>query len=200
MTLCPAIPSLFSDPTTKLCVASCPSPYYADPSTRRCVLNCPYATTVYYAHDPDRTCVQVCPTNYFGKFALETIAGLPANTNISRCVTPSSSCGASMWGDPYLHLCVGLCTGPNPVALYGHWPDCIAQCPSTYYANTYNGVRICTQLCPPGTLGSVAAPNLYGDPSSISCVAKCLTPLTWSDPQTRLCESTCSALPTPTYS
>jgi hypothetical protein len=200
VTLCPSVPSLFADPTTKLCVANCPSPYYADPSTRRCVLACPYSSTVYYAYTPNLTCITTCPTNYFGKFALENITGLPLNSNISRCVTPSSSCGASMWGDPYLHLCVGLCTGPNPVALYGHWPDCVPQCPSTYYANTYNGARICVQLCPPGVTGSTAAPNLYGDPSTITCVASCVTPLTWADYQTRLCQSTCSDLPVPTYS
>lgn len=187
VTLCPTVPSLFADPTTKLCVSSCPSGYYADPSTRRCVLACPYAVTVYYAYEPNRTCITVCPTNYFGKFSAENITGLPQDSNISRCVTPSSSCGTSMWGDPYLHLCVALCPGPNPVALYGYWPDCVSQCPTNYYANTYGGARICVQLCPPGVLGSTAAPDLYGDPSTISCVASCVTPLTWADPQTRLC-------------
>ena len=128
----------------------------------------------------------VCPTNYFGNFSLESLSGLPANTNISRCVTPSSECGANQWADTFLHKCVTLCSGPNPVSLYGHWPDCVEQCPSTYYANTYNGARICTQLCPPGDT-SVNAPNLYGDPSTITCVSSCVTPLTWADYQTRLC-------------
>ena len=127
------------------------------------------------------------------------MAGLPVNTNISRCVTPASACGAGQWADPYLHLCVALCTGPDPVSLYAHTPDCVEQCPPTYYADTYNGIRLCVQLCSPGVPG-VGAPNLYGDPSTITCVASCVTPLTWADYQTRLCQSTCSHSPVATYS
>lgn len=114
-------------------------------------------------------------------------------------MTPSSSCGVNRWGDAYLHKCVSLCSGPSPVNLFGYWPDCVATCPSNYYATTYNGVRLCTPSCPPGVAGT-AAPNLYGDPSTITCVSRCVTPLTWADYQTRLCQSTCSATPIATYS
>ena len=123
---------------------------------------------------------------------------------MSRCVPTSSQCGSSLWGDPFLHLCVPLCSGPSPVSLYGYWPDCVSTCPSTYYANTYNGARICVQLCPPTSTGvsgaALSAPDLYGDPTTITCVAACVTPLTWADPQTRLCQPVCSSSPQPTYS
>jgi hypothetical protein len=94
---------------------------------------------------------------------------------------------------------VTLCTGPSPVNLFAYWPDCVATCPTNYYANTYNGARICVQLCPPSVVGT-AAPNLYGDPTTKTCVSRCVTPLTWADYQTRLCQPTCSATPVPTYS
>lgn len=196
---CPAIPSLFKEHVSKLCLPACPSPYYADSSTRSCVLACPLAQPLY-AYEPTRTCLSACPQNYFGKFTNENLTGLPLNSNISRCVTPASACGANLYADPYLHMCVALCSGPTPVSLYGHWPNCVSKCPDTYYANTYNGARICTQLCPPGITGTTGAPNLYGDPSTITCVSRCVTPLTWADYQTRLCQSTCSATPIATYS
>ena len=163
------------------------------------MLNCPYATTAYYAYEPNRTCIPVCPTNYFANFALENITGLPINTNISRCVNASSLCGINLVGDPYLHKCVALCTGPTPVSLYAYGPDCIGTCPPTYYANTYNGVRICQRLCPPSVVGT-AAPNLYGDPSTITCVRACVTPLTRADPPPRPSPSPSSPTPTATHS
>lgn len=60
-------------------------------------------------------------------------------------------------------------------------------CPNGTYADSYSSTRLCVQYCPPGVLGSVAAPNLYGDPTTHTCVAKCITPDTWADFQTRLC-------------
>lgn len=75
-----------------------------------------------------------------------------------------------------------------------------SDCPNGTYADSYTGTRLCVQYCPPGVLNSVTAPNLYGDPTTHTCVAKCITPHTWADRQTRLCEPTCSATPTPTYS
>lgn len=72
-------------------------------------------------------------------------------------------------------------------------------CPPTYYANTYNEVRVCIQLCPPSIIDSIATPNLYGDNGTQSCVSKCVTPLRWADPHTRICEAVCSAIP-PLYS
>ena len=73
-------------------------------------------------------------------------------------------------------------------------------CPNGTYADSHTGTRLCVALCPPGSLSSTASPNLYGDPTTHTCVSRCITPDTWSDYQTRLCESTCSALPVPTYS
>jgi uncharacterized protein YqkB len=72
-------------------------------------------------------------------------------------------------------------------------------CPPTFYSNTYNGVRECIQLCPPGTIDSLTAPNLYGDNGTQSCVSSCVTPLRWADPHTRICEAVCSSTP-PLYS
>lgn len=51
----------------------------------------------------------------------------------------------------------------------------------------------------PGTVDSLAAPNLYGDPDTKTCVAICITPSTWADPHTRKCEPECSSTP-PLYS
>ncbi len=117
---CPAIPSLFADSTTKLCVAQCPISggvtYYADSTTRTCVSKCPIT---YYAYTPNRTCLAVCPSGYFGLNS--TVSGVLVGT----CVTPSSACG-SLVGDPYLNLCVSLCTGPTPVSLFAHNSDCVA--------------------------------------------------------------------------
>lgn len=188
---CPAIPSRFADATTKGCVAQCPISggvtFYADPTTRVCVENCPLP---YYAYTPNRTCLLVCPSGHFGLNS--TVGGVTFGT----CVSPSSSCG-SLIGDPFLNLCVSLCSGPNPVSLYAHGSDCIPVCPPNFYANTYNGVRECVQLCPPGVINSVATPNLYGDNQTKTCVSRCVTPLTWADPYTRLCQSVCSALASP---
>ena len=73
-------------------------------------------------------------------------------------------------------------------------------CPNGTYADSYSASRLCVQYCPPGTLNSVSTPNLYGDPTTRTCVASCLTPGTWADYQTRLCQPVCSALPIETYS
>lgn len=72
-------------------------------------------------------------------------------------------------------------------------------CPNGTYADSHTGTRTCVALCPPGVTNSVAAPNLYGDPTTHTCVAKCITPHTWADSHTRLCESECTSSP-PTYS
>lgn len=73
-------------------------------------------------------------------------------------------------------------------------------CPNGTYADSHTGTRLCVALCPPGVKNSVATPNLYGDPTTHTCVDRCITPYTWADYQTRLCEPVCSATPTPTYS
>ena len=70
-------------------------------------------------------------------------------------------------------------------------------CPPTFYSNTHNGVRNCVQLCPPGVINSVAAPNLYGDNQTMSCVPRCVSPLHFADPHTRLCQTVCSASANP---
>lgn len=45
---CPSLPPRYADPTTKLCVQTCPSPnYYADNSTRSCVTLCSNGTFSY---------------------------------------------------------------------------------------------------------------------------------------------------------
>lgn len=195
---CPAIPSLFADSTTKLCVLQCPISggftYYADMTTRTCVKKCPLP---YYAYTPNRTCLLGCPSGYYG--LNNTVSGVTFGT----CVTPSSSCG-TLIGDPYLNLCVSLCTGPTPVDLFAYGSDCVAGiyigylvCPPNYYSNIFNGSRNCVQLCPPGVIDSTAAPNLYGDNGTVSCVPRCVTPLRWADPHTRLCQSVCSASASP---
>ena len=73
-------------------------------------------------------------------------------------------------------------------------------CPNGTYADSHSSSRLCVALCPPGTLSSTASPNLYGDPTTHTCVSRCITPYTWSDYQTRLCEPICSATSVPTYS
>jgi hypothetical protein len=195
---CPTLPPRFADSTTKNCVAQCPIvgavTYFADSTTRTCVVICPLP---YYAFTPNRTCLLVCPSGYYG---LNTTVG--ADT-FGTCVSPSSAC-APLIGDPYLNLCVSLCTGPTPVSLFAYGPDCvpgifliILVCPPTFYSNTHNGVRNCVQLCPPGVINSVASPNLYGDNQTMSCVPRCVSPLHWADPHTRLCQTVCSASANP---
>lgn len=57
-------------------------------------------------------------------------------------------------------------------------------CPDDTFADSHTGTRLCVATCP-GTVDSLAAPNLYGEPTTHTCVAKCLTPFTWADPHTR---------------
>jgi hypothetical protein len=83
-------------------------------TTRSCVTACPVN---WYKFTPNRTCLAVCPSGYFGK---------NVSTNVGECVTPSSQCGAGLVADPYLNLCVSLCTGPNPVSYFAYGFDCIS--------------------------------------------------------------------------
>ena len=76
----------------------------------------------------------------------------------------------------------------------------ILVCPNGTYADSHTGTRLCVALCPPGVTSSTASPDLYGDPTTHTCVSRCITPYTWSDYQTRLCEPVCSETPVPTYS
>lgn len=89
------------------------------------------------------------------------------------------------------------CTGPVPVNLFGSNKQCVSFCPPDTFADSYTGTRLCVPTCP-GV--NTNPPNLYGDPTTRTCVNRCITVGTWADWQTRRCEPTCSASPTETYS
>lgn len=113
-----------------------------------------------------------------------------------RCWPAETSCTYG-FGDPYLNKCVNTCTGPTPVSLFGYNQLCVSFCPTGTFADSYTGTRLCVNTCP--GVGT-AAPNLYGDPTTHTCVSKCITVGTWADYQTRLCQATCSSTPIATYS
>jgi len=185
--LCPTVPMLWAnlDPTIQLCVNPCPTTgdWYGEDILRTCVQLCP-ATT--YAYTPTRRCLSKCPTTYYAD----------DTATVRRCWPAETSCTYG-YGDPYLNKCVNICTGPTPLNLFGYNQLCVSYCPTGSFADSYTGTRLCVPTCP--GVGT-SAPNLYGDPTTHTCVSKCITVGTWADYQTRLCQSPCSAAPIATYS
>ena len=159
---------------------TCPANYFGESTLRTCVTLCD-VNTYSYAPASDTTiriCRSSCPDTYFAD----------DTANVRKCWPASSSCTYG-FGDPYLNECVNVCSGPSttPVDSFGSGDDCVTFCPDGTYADSHTGTRLCVALCPPGTTGTVAAPNLYGDPTTRTCEARCITPETWADYQTRIC-------------
>lgn len=105
-----------------------------------------------------------------------------------KCWPDPSSCPATaQWGDPSTHMCTSLCTAPPVMDSYGDNAThlCTTFCTSGTYADNFTGTRTCVSVCP-------GAYDSYGDPDTRSCLLHCVTPLTWANSLTHMCEYTCT--------
>lgn len=181
VTECPSVPPKWSYDGNMTCMTVCPtSPaLYGEDFNRTCVPLCPYPpASAYktYSYEPTRVCLQTCPDNYFGD----------DTTTVMKCWDDPFSCTYG-WGDPHTHLCTSMCTGPLPIDSYGDNATnlCTTFCTAGTYADNFTGTRMCVSPCP-------SSPNSFGDPSTHTCVLRCVTPSTWADSTTRKCEPVCT--------
>ena len=99
-------------------MATCPAtptPLFGEDegTNRTCVALCPDG---YYSYEPTRRCITQCPDGYFGD----------DTDSVRKCWSASNLCTYG-FGDPYLNKCVNVCSGPNPVDLFGSGDDCVER-------------------------------------------------------------------------
>ena len=207
VTKCPEIPSLYGDflnstnipvcvpaclyngnftlNTTRLCVISCPEPFFADPITGDCAVYCKPDSSLY-ADNSTRRCTS-CPNITYtnGSLFYHTYA----DPSTMKCVTKCPS-NPSLYGDNFTNTCVDRC----PVASYGDSDTrfCLQYCfnnivvgNKTKFTFADNSTNFCVYTCPQ---------NRWADNYTVTCTNNC-TLGTFADDSTWRCVSMCPANP-----
>lgn len=182
---CPSVPSLYGDfqgtlkiprcvpsclysgnytlNTTRLCVTSCPEPFFADSITGDCASYCQPNSNLF-ADNSTRNCTS-CPNVTIGSKVYFTYA------------------------DPSTMKCVFIC--PSVPSLYGDnfTNACVDRCPANSYGD--NDTRLCLDICFFGVVVANRTKFTFADNSTNFCVFTC-PQYSWADNHTKYCTDYCT--------
>ncbi|KAL4466559.1 hypothetical protein ABPG72_010610 [Tetrahymena utriculariae] len=180
------------------CMLICPQGYYKDNLINICspcsvfcsscidgTSNCDICSQFAYKEIDTGLCISQCKEQYFTNELIKQCE--PCHPNCSKCVGSLENQCLNCITNLYLEdgKCVQKC---KKVALDG---ICVNQCPYTYYINTENECKKCSQLC----LECVdrqdkctkCAASIFYLSSSFSCLQKCPSNGYYSDTSNYTC-------------